>query len=153
MKEKQGQSMYPQVEAGIERNASRLPWIILALVFVVLSARWIWVVRNGTDFGFTYEAAWRIAHGELPYRDFVQTQPVIAPFFLAGLVKLIGDSLWTLQISLYLTWLGAMAVGLALIGSLETSVSLKVVSVLTASSMSFPFILGGHAHSYLVRSE
>jgi len=148
MTEKQAWNMDSQFAAGSGRDASKLPWKILVLVFVVLSARWIWVARSGTDFGWTYEPAWRIAHGGTPYRDFVQTLPVLAPYIIAGLMKLMGDSFWAFQINLYVTWLGAMAVGLALIGSLETSVSLKVVSVLTASSMSFPFILGGHAHSY-----
>jgi len=127
---------------------SGLPWAVLGLVFVVMSLRWIWVVRSGVDFGWSYEPAWRIAHGQVPYGDFIQTLPILAPYLLGALMKLMGDSLWVFQINLYLSWLGAMAVGLALLDFLETSVSFRVLSIFTASSLSFPFILIGAAHSY-----
>jgi hypothetical protein len=131
-----------------QRAISGTPWKVLLLVFVAFSARWIWIMGGRGDNGWTYEPAWRILHGQIPYRDFVMIPGPLAPYILAGLMRVFGESVWLFQVNLYLSWLGALAVGIAILGALEASREIKVLSVVVAAALSAPFTTGGHAHSY-----
>jgi len=140
--------MDSQVSGANERAISGTPWKVLLLVFVAFSARWIWIVGGRGDNGWTYEPAWRILHGQIPYRDFVMIPGPLAPYILAGLMRVFGESVWLFQVNLYLSWFGALAVGIAILGALEASREIKVLSVVVSAALSAPFMTGGHAHSY-----
>ena len=121
--------------------------MILLLIFGMFTARWIWVA-GGEDYGWTYEPAWRILHGQLPYRDFAFSAPPLAPLILAGLMKLFGESVFIFAVNLYLSWLGALVVGVAILNLLNADRHIKVLSVVVAGTLSPPFTQVGHAHSY-----
>ena len=64
----------------------------------------LWNRIGLNDFGWTYDAARRIADGELQYRDFYSNQPPL-PYLLAGLArKLFGDLYIVRQIHLQFWW-------------------------------------------------
>jgi hypothetical protein len=124
------------------------PWVVLLLVFGVFAARWVWDAAGIWDYAWTYDPAWRILHGQIPYRDFVYVEPPLAPYLLAALMKVFGQSLWTYLASLYLSWLGSLAVGIAILGVLGASREIKVLSVIVAGTLSAPFSTSGREHSY-----
>jgi hypothetical protein len=64
-------------------------------------------------------------------------------------MKVFGESVWVYAADLYLSWLGALVVGIAILGVLEADRKIKALSVVVAGTLSAPFTTGWHAHSYL----
>ena len=84
---------------------TRSVWIydVVCLVLLILFAlavalpRW----RSGIDWrdeGLLAYGAVRVAHGEIPHRDFVSLQPPLSYYVAAGLFKCCGTSLATLRV-------------------------------------------------------
>jgi len=132
----------------IRRWGPASPSLALFLVFGIFAVRWVWDAAGIWDYGWTYDPAWRILHGQILYRDFVYVEPPLAPYLLAGLMKVFGQSLWVYLAALYLSWLGCLAVGNSILGTLEASRELKVLSILVAGTLSAPFSTSGREHSY-----
>ncbi len=82
-------------EAAPAPSWRRLTPIVAAMLTVAWLAVAIWYVQRGQvngDEGWYLEAARRVWHGQLPYRDFVFTQTPLAPY-VYGLPQLITRSL------------------------------------------------------------
>ena len=124
------------------------PWVVLLLVFGVFAARWVWDAAGIWDYAWTYDPAWHILHAQIPYRNFAYVEPPLAPYLLAGLMRLFGQSLWVYLATLYLSWLGCLAVGMAILRVLEASREIKVLSIIVAGTLSAPFSTSGREHSY-----
>ena len=122
--------------------------VVLLLVFGIFAARWIWDAAGVWDYAWTYDPAWHILHGQIPYRNFAYVEPPLAPYLLAGLMRLFGQSLWVYLATLYLSWLGCLAVGMAILRVLEASREIKVLSIIVAGTLSAPFSTSGREHSY-----
>ncbi len=123
------------------------PAALMVLTAGILTARWIWVGGIG-DFGWTYEAGWRIAHGETQYRDFISTLPPLANYTLAALLALFGDSLWWSQIHLYLWWYLSLWAGFLVGRLLVKDSALLGASMALAVVFSCPAMTLGHAYNY-----
>jgi hypothetical protein len=126
---------------------SKLPEFLLLLGVLLYTARWIWIGGRG-DYGWTYEAGWRIAHGESQYADFVTLLPPLTNYTLAGLLWMAGDSLWIFAIHLYLWWIAALWVGLRLLRRLSNDTLLQSAAILVALVLSYPASTLGHAYNY-----
>jgi hypothetical protein len=123
------------------------PWIVLFLLFLILSARWIWIA-GFCDYGWTYEPAYRILQGQVQYRDFLLTHPPLVNYTLAAFLALFGKSLWIYVIHLYLWWLFSLIVGLLIIQELGADRSLSISAVILAGTVSFQSLHLAHAHNY-----
>ena len=136
--------------AGCKDALRRLlhqPGALLILTAGIFTARWIWVAGIG-DFGWTYEAAWRIAHGEIQYRDFISSLPPLANYTLAALLALFGDSLWLFQIHLYLWWYLSLEVGFLIGCRLIENRALLCAAMVFTVVFSNPANSLGHAYNY-----
>ncbi len=80
--------------------ARRAPGLSLALLFVALTA-WSW--RRWTDphidFGNELYVAWRLAEGEVLYRDLAQRNGPLSPYWNALLFRVFGVSLRSLALA------------------------------------------------------
>jgi hypothetical protein len=131
----------------VQRSAT---WPEAAAVMTVclLCARWAPVAWAGGDYGWTYEAAWRISQGEVPYRDFFGTLPPLTSYSLAMLLHAGSDSLWYYAAHLYAWWAAALAVGWVLARRCGLNRSLAVWSTMAAAWLSLPADGLGHAYGY-----
>ena len=78
------------------RAAERwLSWIVLALILLALLIRVPQVVnwRLERDETEHLHAAWAVAHGQVPYRDFWQLHPPLLYYLMAPVLALMGEDL------------------------------------------------------------
>src|SRR5437588_9610979 len=76
-------------------------WVRCALLFAAGVAISAFTIRRNVDSfdeGLTLQAARRVAHGELPYRDFLWSYGFAQPLLLGGLFKAFGVSLLSWRI-------------------------------------------------------
>jgi hypothetical protein len=123
------------------------PWTFLFLGFLILSLRWIWVA-GFSDYGWTYEPAFRILHGEVQFRDFILTHPPFVNYTLAGFFYVFGESLFIYTVHLYLWWLFSLIVGLLILKQLGADRFLSIAVVILATSFSFLSTQLAHAHNF-----
>jgi hypothetical protein len=138
------------VSARKERTVPLLrrgPWLWPFAAVVAFTGRWIWVAGIG-DYGWTYEAAYRIAHGEVQYKDFLSTLPPLASYALAGFLWLFGDSLWWFAVHLYLWWFLSLWVGWRLMRLITSNPMLLASAGVLAVALSAPAGTLGHAYNY-----
>jgi hypothetical protein len=100
------------------------------------------------DYGWTYEAAYRIGHGEVPYRDFISSLPPLTSYTLALPIRLFGDSFWWFQLHLYFWWFLALWVGWRLMRLVTTRPALLASAGVLAVAVSNPASTLGHAYNY-----
>lgn len=144
--------MYPPVTLATpaykqKTQADIWPWIILLAAVLILSCRWVWVA-GFSDYGWTYEPAFRISLGEVQYRDFIYTGPPLESYTLGALLTIFGQSLWLWSIHLYLWWFLSLAVGLLILNHLGAPRFVAVGAVLLATAISVPATGPGHAHNF-----
>src|SRR5205823_3771799 len=116
-------------------------------VFIVC-LRWIWIAGYG-DYGNTYEAAYRVMHGEVPYRDFIFTNPPVTNYTLAFLLTEFGNSLWLYHIHLFIWWIASLIVGLVLLDKFNADRTTKIAAIILAGTMSLPLCTNWMPYSYL----
>ncbi len=124
------------------------PWMALGLCFLILTARWIWIVGMG-DYGWGFEIAHRIAHGEVPYRDFILTAGPLAFYGLGTLFALMGESIWLYHIYLYGWWLVTLVGGLLITQQLHLERKVAFAAIALAASASYPASSLGHLYNYV----
>jgi 4-amino-4-deoxy-L-arabinose transferase-like glycosyltransferase len=123
---------------------------LLAILFAttVLTARWIWVVRENGDFGQTYEVASRISHGEVYGRDFFYCVAPLVCYLEAILVRIFNGSLWAHQISLFAWWYASLIAGYLAVRRLTNDQSILAAGGVLAVVLSAPFSTGGQSFNY-----
>jgi len=89
--------------------------VVLSLAaLAVLAALQVWSRPVDRDEGFWLYTSWRLAAGDVPYRDFALPHLPLASWYYAGAVKLAGPSLYGLRaanVALFLA--GGALLGLA----------------------------------------
>jgi hypothetical protein len=128
-------------------NQSRTPFVVLLLIFGVLTARWIWIAGI-TDYAWIYELGERVRLGEVPYRDFICTLPQLTSYTLVPFLALLKGHLWGFALHLYLWWLASLWMGLLVARQLGLSVAWQSAAIFLAACISFPPVGLGHAYSY-----
>lgn len=94
-------------------NVNKLATALFLAALVALAAAQIWYRPLDRDEGFWLYASWRLAQGELPYRDFALPHLPLAPLYYAAAVKVFGPSLYALR-AVNVALFAASALGLAL---------------------------------------
>lgn len=136
-------------EISSSARAERLAIGAAVGVSLLLALRWAPIAWGAAaDYGWEYEPAWRIAHGEMPYRDFFTTFPPLGNYWLALLLKLFGDSMWVYSANIYLCWGAALFVGWILARKYGLSRTLAAWGVMAAGWVSLPADVSGHAFNY-----
>lgn len=131
------------------RWLSRRPALIAILIAAtVLTARWIWVVRENGDFGQTYEVASRISHGEVYGRDFFYCVAPLVCYIEALLVRILNGSLWAHQISLFAWWYASVIAGYLVARRLSNNQNVLAAGGVLAVILSAPFSTGGQSFNY-----
>ena len=129
------------------RSSPLSPAVLLLVLWIVHSARWIWIAGFG-DYGWTYESAARIANHQVQYRDFISTLPPLTSYAMAPLYLALHGSLWSWHLQLYLWWGFALFVGLAVASELGMSHVNQMVVVVVATCISYPAATLGHSYNY-----
>jgi len=78
-------------------NAKKLMTALFLAALFILAAAQIWCRPVDRDEGFWLYTSWRLAEGELPYRDFALPHPPLAPLYYAAKIKAFGPSLYALR--------------------------------------------------------
>ena len=95
-------------------NAKKLMTALFLAALFILAAAQIWCRPVDRDEGFWLYASWRLAEGELPYRDFALPHAPLAPLYYAAAIKAFGPSLYALRATnVALFAASALALGLA----------------------------------------
>ena len=128
-------------------RSSQVALVVLATMLIIV-ARWIWIGGTG-DYGYTYELAARIFHGETQYADFITTFPPSAGYPLAGLMALTGQSLWSATVMMYLTWVLAIGAGWLLLQQLQARPTIILGSLLLAIALSLPAMVLNNSYNFL----
>jgi 4-amino-4-deoxy-L-arabinose transferase-like glycosyltransferase len=123
--------------------------LLILLAAALLTARWIWIVRDNGDFGVTFEAAARISRGEVFGRDYFISVPPLGYYTEALFVRPLGGSLWSEQINLFLFWLLSLTVGYFLARKLTDYQNLLATGGLMAVIISSPAATSGQGYNYL----
>jgi hypothetical protein len=126
---------------------SKLPWFLLFGLFSFFAARWIWIAGMG-DYAWHYETGMRVLKGEVPYSDFLTTQPQLATYTITPLLWLFKGNLLAAGVHLYLWWLASMTAGLILLKRLGAGAATQSVAVFFMVCVSRPATLNGFPHSY-----
>lgn len=129
-------------------RSAAAPWVILAALFIIFTARWIWIAGITGDYAWAYETGSRILRGQVPYRDYVCSLPPLMPYTLACFIALFKGSLWAWGIHLYLWWLASLVVGLLVLKRLGASPSLQSAAIFLTATVSAPACWTGVAHDY-----
>lgn len=106
---------------------------------------------HAIDFGWSYEPALRITRGQVPFSDFVTTQPPLHEYTLALGMKLLGTSVWSYQIHLYFLWALSGLAAWWLARSLKLPRGASVGVALLALLLNPPFYMG-HEYNYTAPS-
>lgn len=135
-------------QSQIRNDSQRwYPFGVLALIFGLLTARWIWIAGI-SDHGWIYEVGMRVWLGEVPYRDYICALPQLTTYTIVPLLALLDGSVWAVQVHLYLWWLGSLVVGLQIMRRLSVSPQVQAAGIFLAACTSFPAICLGHTYSY-----
>ena len=95
-------------------NAKKIMTALLLAALFVLAAAQIWCRPIDRDEGFWLYTSWRLAEGEMPYRDFALPHLPLAPLYYAAAIKFFGPSLYALRaVNVALFVASALALGLA----------------------------------------
>jgi len=129
------------------RSSLSSPAVLLFVLWIVHSIRWVWIAGFG-DYGWTYEAAARIANHQVQYRDFISTLPPLTSYAMAPLVLVLHGSLWSWHLQLYLWWGFALFVGLAVAKELGMSRANQMVMAVLTTCLSYPAATLGHSYNY-----
>jgi len=140
-------NMAADPNVGKAEAIDRRPLLVLILIVVILSARWIWIAGIG-DYGWTYELGMRTLLGEIPYRDYICTLPPLTSYTIVPFIVLLKGNLWSFSLHLYLWWFAALFVGLLVARALGLRPVAQAAAVLLAACLSLPSTHLGHAYSY-----
>ena len=66
-----------------------IPFLIVALVFIIIEAKGLTQVGPGDENVYFYMAK-AVSEGQMPYRDFFYAHPPLHIFALATLIKIFG---------------------------------------------------------------
>ncbi len=132
----------------IGAHARRTLWLFAILAAAIWTARWVWIVRNNGDFGITYEAAARVAKGEIWGRDFFVTVPPLTYYTEAILYRALHGNVACDNIHLFFWWILSLVVGVRLTAALGASTETLVAGALLAMAMSMPAGNYGLAYNY-----
>jgi len=97
-------------------TVKKITVVFVLAVLVALAVLQIWFRPIDRDEGFWLYTAWRLASGELPYRDFALPHLPLAPLYYAAGVKGFGPSLYgarALNVALFLLASALLAVATA----------------------------------------
>ncbi|UCH77475.1 MAG: hypothetical protein JSU81_06970 [Candidatus Coatesbacteria bacterium] len=125
----------------------------IAVVFVLavlaaLAVLQIWYRPIDRDEGFWLYTAWRLASGELPYRDFALPHLPLAPLYYAASVKLFGPSLYgarALNVALFLGAAALLGVAAARRSGREAGIATAVL--FTSSSLALTWLVPAKAYA------
>lgn len=128
-----------------DRRGAAFPLVPDVLAVALLVGIGLWVdlhsFRTGLDLldeGFEVQMAWRILHGQIPYRDFFTVTTPLAFFWEALLIRLVGPGLIVGRISNLLTAL-ATAILIYTIAK-DTSRPLALCAAATAIPLGLPVV-------------
>src|SRR3989304_218024 len=102
-----------QRPARLSINRTRLGLIVLGVTCAyAVWANWLKIYMLGFDAGRGFFEAYRLAQGELPYRDFMLQYPPLSTWLLGYAFRLFGSTFVTAQVVLdvigavvvWLTW-------------------------------------------------
>ncbi|HEY3930323.1 MAG TPA: glycosyltransferase family 39 protein [Candidatus Koribacter sp.] len=88
------------------------PWSVAVVCF---AATYLWLklfrwrgvpILLGGDQVFFWNYGQRVAHGQVPYRDFFQITPPGADYLYAGLFKMFGERMWVTDLVVLLAGVG-----------------------------------------------
>jgi hypothetical protein len=120
---------------------------LLAVLFVIAVAQ-IWYRPIDRDEGFWLYTSWRLAEGELPYRDFALPHLPLASLYYAGGIKLFGPSLYALRaLNVGLFVLSALALGLAAWRRFGATSSFFAVAFFASSSLTLTWLVPVKAYA------
>lgn len=108
----------------------------------------IWSRPIDRDEGFWLYTAWRLASGELPYRDFALPHLPLAPLYYAAGVKLFGPSLYgarALNVALFL--LGAALLSVATARRAGRTAGFFAAVLFTSSSLALTWLVPAKAYA------
>ena len=95
-------------------NAKKIAAAAILAVLLVLAVAQIWCRPVDRDEGFWLYTSWRLAEGDLPYRDFALPHLPLASLYYAGAIKIFGPSLYALRgLNVALFALSAALLGVA----------------------------------------
>lgn len=127
---------------------ARLTVAAACAFIVILTLRWVAIGGTG-DWGWSYEVAARLLHGQTYGREFVITVGPLSYYLLAGMMVLFGDSLLTVSVFLHLCWLAALACGIWAARRIGAGIAETAAAAMLAASLSFPGDSMGHPYNYL----
>ncbi|MBI3666536.1 MAG: hypothetical protein HY236_10000 [Acidobacteria bacterium] len=121
--------------------------VIGSAIVILLAARWIWVAGLG-DYGWDYEVASRILHGEVFFRDFLLLRPPLSYYTMAELIRLLGHHLFAYHIHLWFSYVLCLIAGLLLARELGAPPSALITGVSLTAVMTCPVFSWGHSLDY-----
>jgi 4-amino-4-deoxy-L-arabinose transferase-like glycosyltransferase len=115
---------------------------------LALAAAQVWCRPVDRDEGFWLYTSWRLAQGELPYRDFALPHLPLAPLYYAGAAKVFGPSLYALRaLNVALLAVAAAALGLAVARRFERLAALLAVAFFASSSLTLTWLVPVKAYA------
>lgn len=115
----------PSTPGGVRERTSAARWAIVAFTAVAAAVRLYWLTNGPglhttayNDDGVYNAAALALAHGAMPYQDFVIVHPPLLPLLLAPFALGFGSATSGFVIVSRLLTIAASAAGVALLGRL-----------------------------------
>lgn len=144
----------PQINSGLVDSGSAKKTVTLMYLFLGVAAliwvvRWLPIVRVNGDFGISFEASARVAHGEVWGRDFFVTVPPLSYYPQAAIYLLTHHSVWSENIHLFGTWLITLMLGIWIGKRLKVPTGILLAGGILAMTLSTPAFNCGLAYSYI----
>ncbi len=115
---------------------------LLLLGLAVLACAQVWCRPVDRDEGFWLYTSWRVAEGELPYRDFALPHLPLASFYYAGATRVLGPSLYGLRfLNVILFLAGAAALGWATLRRLGRPTAFFTTLLFLSSSLTLTWLV------------
>jgi hypothetical protein len=130
------------------RSYALSPWLGVFFIIALITIRFVWVAGYH-DFGWTYEPSYRILHGEVQFRDFIESHPPLTHYTLAAWMAVVGTSLWSYQTHLYIWWAVTLVIACVLVRRLSRDSTVALGAVLCVGTILFPFETQ-QAHNFAV---
>jgi 4-amino-4-deoxy-L-arabinose transferase-like glycosyltransferase len=123
-------------------NTKKVATALFLAVLFILAAAQIWCRPVDRDEGFWLYTSWRLAEGELPYRDFALPHLPLAPLYYAAAVKLFGPSLYALRaMNVAFFAASALALGLAAGRRFGAREGVLAVTLFASSSLALTWLV------------
>jgi hypothetical protein len=133
---------YPEAK-GVERLDGKKIVVagVWAILFAIAVAQ-IWSRPVDRDEGFWLYTSWRLAEGDLPYRDFALPHLPLASLYYAGAIKIFGPSLYALRgLNVALFALSAAFLGAAVGRRFGGEASFLTVVFFASSSLTLTWLV------------